>query len=80
MIRLHRLNGQEVVLNAELLESVEAHGVETVIVMANGNRMIVTEKVTEVIEKCLEYRKKVYVGAVYFPEFLKLKKEGGTPC
>jgi len=74
MIRLHRLNGQEIVVNAELVESVECQGVQTILGLVTGNRILVTESVAEVIEKSLEYRQKVYVGASYFPEFLKKKE------
>ena len=81
MIALHRLNGHEVIVNAELIESVESHGVQTVIGLVTGNRIAVTEGVAEVIAKSLDYRKKVYVGASYLPEFLKRKEpEGGASC
>lgn len=79
MIQLHRLNGQEIVVNAELIESVENHGVETVIHLATGNRMVVTEPVTEVIRRTVDYRKTVYAGATYLPEFLK-GRERTEPC
>ena len=76
MIRLHRLNGSEVVVNAELIDTVESHGQETVIGLVTGNRLLVKEGVTQVIELSVEYRRRVYTGAAYLPEFLK----GGTPC
>jgi len=71
MIKLHRLNGQETVVNAELIESIESHGTETVLALATGNKIVVREPVTEVIEKTIEYKKTVFAGAVYVPEFLK---------
>ena len=74
MIALHRLNGQEVVINAELIESVEAHP-DTVILLATGNRLVVKEAVLDVIQRVVEYRKRVYVGASYLPEFLKKREE-----
>jgi flagellar protein FlbD len=77
MIHLHRLNGADVVVNAEIIESVEAHP-DTVIQVATGNRFVVKESVSEVVKLILEYRKSVYVGAVYIPEFLK--GEGGRKC
>ncbi|MDD5656488.1 MAG: flagellar FlbD family protein, partial [Elusimicrobia bacterium] len=36
MIRLHKLNGSEIVLNAELIETLEAGGQETVVGLATG--------------------------------------------
>jgi len=59
MISLHKLNGQEVVVNAELIESVEATP-DTVVNLATGNRFVVRDSVQEVIDKVIEYRKKVY--------------------
>ena len=58
MIRLHKLNGGEVVINAELIESLEP-GQETVVSLATGNRFIVRESADEVTEKVLEYRRAV---------------------
>lgn len=75
MIRLHRLNGVETVLNAELIESIEAHGHETVILLATGNRVVVTEHVNDVVAKVLEYRKTVYVNASYLPEYLRVDRD-----
>jgi len=59
MIRLKRLNGFEIVINAELIESVEATP-DTVINLATGNRFIVRNSVDEVVDGVVEYKKKVY--------------------
>lgn len=75
MIQLHRLNGVEVVVNAELIESIESHGIETVINLATGNRLVVREGVTEVVQKSIEYRKTVYVNAPYLPEYVRTERE-----
>jgi flagellar protein FlbD len=61
MIRLHKLNGGEIVINAELIESLEP-GRETVIALATGNRYIVRESADEVTQKVLEYRQKINAG------------------
>jgi flagellar protein FlbD len=71
MIRLHKLNDQEVVVNAELIETVEAHGAETVVALATGNKYVVKEPVAEIIERVAEYKKTVFVGASYLPEYLR---------
>jgi len=71
MIHLHKLNGHEIVVNAELIESVESHGTETVLALATGNKIVVREPATEVIHKTIEYKKTVFAGAAYVPEFLK---------
>lgn len=59
MIKLHKLNGAEIVVNAELIESVEATP-DTVINLATGNRFLVKDSVDDVIAKVVDYRKKVY--------------------
>lgn len=59
MIKLHKLNGAEIVVNAELIESVEATP-DTVLNLATGNRFLVKDSVQEVVDKVVEYKKKVY--------------------
>lgn len=58
MIKLHKLNGVEVVINAELIESLEP-GQQTAVALATGNRFLVRESADEVTEKVLEYRRAV---------------------
>ena len=58
MISLHKLNGLEVVINAELIETLEP-GPQTVIHLATGNKIPVREKADEVVAKVVEYRKAV---------------------
>ncbi len=59
MIKLEKLNGTLVVLNAELIESVEA-APDTVINLATGNKFLVRNSVDDVIAKVVEYKIKVY--------------------
>ena len=56
MITLHRLNGDEMTLNAELILTVEATP-DTHILMMDRRRLLVTETVDEVIAAVLEYRR-----------------------
>lgn len=58
MIQLTRLNGTAFWLNAELIEQIEG-APDTVITLTTGNNIIVREKVTEVVEKVVSYRRKV---------------------
>ena len=58
MIKLHKLNGVEIIINAELIESVEATP-DTVINLSTGNRFLVKDSVQEVVDKALEYKKKI---------------------
>ena len=56
MIKLSRLNGFEIVVNAELIEWIEANP-DTTITLATGSKIIVRNSVDEVIAKINEYRK-----------------------
>lgn len=55
MIHVTRLDGSEVVVNCELLETVE-HTPDTVITLLNGKKLVVKESVSEVIARMIEYR------------------------
>lgn len=80
MIRVHRLNGSETVVNAELIETIEICGKETVLAMATGNKIIVRESAAEIIDQCVAYKKTVFSGATYLPEFLRGEQERSSPC
>lgn len=58
MIVLHKLNGLEVVVNAELIETLEP-GPQTAVHLATGNKLIVRETAPEIVFKVMEYRKAV---------------------
>ena len=58
MIVLHKLNGQEIVVNAELIETLEP-GPQTVVHLATGNKVLVVEKADDIVSKVVEYRKAV---------------------
>ena len=59
MIALKRLNGSELILNAELIEMLEPRGGETVVCLATGNKYVVVETAEEISRRVIEYRKKV---------------------
>lgn len=59
MIKLTRLNGHPVTLNAELIEALESAPNQSVVQLATNNRYVVRESVDEIIEKVIEYRRKV---------------------
>lgn len=62
MITLHRLNGDEMTLNAELILTVEASP-DTHILMMDRRRVLVSESVEEVIDAVIEYRRLIAGGA-----------------
>lgn len=63
MIELTRLNGSVFVLNADLIETIEATP-DTVISLVTGKKYVVKEKVSEVIDRIVEFRKKTGVGKI----------------
>jgi flagellar protein FlbD len=60
MIRLQRLNGYEVIVNAELIELLESLP-DTTLTLATGTKIIVKDSVQTVIDKIMEYRKALAV-------------------
>ena len=62
MISLHRLNGDEMTLNAELILTVEATP-DTHIQTVDRRQFLVLESVEEVVSAVVEYRRLVHAGA-----------------
>lgn len=57
MIYITKLNDMEIVLNANLIESIEATP-DTTITMTTGRKFIATESVEEVIDRVVAYNKR----------------------
>ena len=55
MIKLSRLDGEEFVLNAELIQYVESRP-DTFITLVGGDRMVVAESMEEVMRRAVEYQ------------------------
>jgi len=62
MIRATRLNGKEFYINIDLIEFIESTP-DTVISMTTGKKVVVKEDVEEVLERILDYKKKILKGA-----------------
>ncbi|NOX30079.1 MAG: flagellar FlbD family protein [Actinobacteria bacterium] len=62
MILVHRLKGDPLYLNADLIEFVEARP-DTVITLADGRKMVVAESPTEVVELSRLFRASVIVAS-----------------
>jgi len=58
MIVVTRLNSKRVVLNAELIKTVEETP-DTVITLVNGDRLLVVESLEEVVRRSIEYSRSV---------------------
>jgi flagellar protein FlbD len=57
MIILKKLNGSEIVLNADLIETIEQTP-DTIITLNNGKKMVVCNTPQEVIEMVIEFKQK----------------------
>lgn len=58
MIELTRLNGNPMLLNSDLIKTAEASP-DTMLTLINGEKLIVREELSEVLERVLEYRAKL---------------------
>lgn len=56
MIKLTRLNNTEFVINAEMIEFIEAIP-DTIVSLASGKKVMVTEPVDVVVERVIEYKR-----------------------
>lgn len=55
VIALKRLNGQEFVLNVDLIETLEKTP-DTVITLTNGKKIIVSNSLEEIVRKTIKYK------------------------
>ncbi len=62
MIRLTRLNGSEMYLNADLVATVEAHH-DTVVTLVDGRTYVVLESASAVVDSITAYRASVLASA-----------------
>jgi flagellar protein FlbD len=58
MIALTRLNGKPVMVNADLIESVEPTP-DTVVTLTSGNKLIVRDSPEDVQTKIVDYQRRV---------------------
>lgn len=56
MITLHRLNGTAIVLNLDLIETVEPTP-DTMVTFTTGRKLVVKESIEELIVRILEFKK-----------------------
>ena len=61
MIRLTRLNHLPVVINADLIEHIEATP-DTVIALTSGEKVLVLESADEVIARVVQFRRLIFSG------------------
>lgn len=74
MIELTRLNGNPMVLNSDLIKTAEASP-DTMLTLINGEKLIVREECSVVVERVLAYRARLLAAvAKRLPTFGDLEK------
>jgi flagellar protein FlbD len=58
MITITKINDKEIVINSDLIETMESTP-DTTISMTTGRKIIVKEEVEKVIDKVVEYKKRI---------------------
>ncbi len=66
MIKLTSLSGELFVLNCDFIETIESKP-DTVIKLFNDKKYVVKESIDEVIERVVEYRKKIFSSIPRIP-------------
>lgn len=61
MIKVTRLNGTELVINADLIETIEERP-DTIVTLTNDHRFVVKESVDELLERIAAYRRRCHPG------------------
>ncbi len=61
MIKVTRLNGQAIVINADLIEFVEEIP-DTIVSLSTGKKIMVKENSDEIIDKVVGYRRATQIG------------------
>lgn len=61
MIMVTRLNGVQLVVNAELIEFVEATP-DTILTLTTGRKLVVTESVDVILNLVLTYKRSILAG------------------
>jgi flagellar protein FlbD len=65
MIELTRLNNRPLVVNSDLIKFIE-NTPDTVLTLSSGEKVVVSEPCPVVIEKIVEFRRKI-LGGLSFP-------------
>lgn len=58
MITVTRLDGVQYMINPHMIEAIESNP-DTTLVMLSGKRVVVREKPQEILDRILEYRRRI---------------------
>jgi flagellar protein FlbD len=59
MISLRRLNNQAIMVNADLIESLEATP-DTVVTLTSRNKLLVRDSMEEIQTKIIDFKRRIY--------------------
>ena len=59
MISLRRLNNQAIMVNADLIESLESTP-DTVVTLTSGNKLLVRDSMEEIQAKIIDFKRRIY--------------------
>ena len=76
MICLTRINGRSVVINSDLIEHIESTP-DTVVSLTTKQSLMVLESVDEVVDRIVEFRRRVFTGAQIRTDHERLSGNGG---
>ena len=60
MVRITRLNSTVLVVNADMIEFLEATP-DTIVTLTTGRKVIARESVDEIVDQVIEYKRKCYL-------------------
>lgn len=61
MVEVTRLKGSKIIINAELIETIEETP-DTVITLTSGKKFVVAENAAQVTELVVNYKRKIHAG------------------
>lgn len=59
MIKIKKINNIELVINSDLIETIEANP-DTTITMTTGRKIISSESIDDIINKVVDYKRLIY--------------------
>ena len=61
MVEVTRFNKETIIINADLIEMIEA-APDTVITMTTGKKLVVSESKEEIVDKVIKYKQRILSG------------------
>ncbi|HXA81509.1 MAG TPA: flagellar FlbD family protein [Methylomirabilota bacterium] len=79
MIKLTRLNNHPLVVNCDLIKSIE-NAPDTVLTLVTGDKIIVRESTEQILERVIEFRRAVLAGLAPSPADLPTVASPAPPA